>query len=146
MLFVSDKLLDDDAENLKEVFVIIDGLSVPFPVEELILRTDTSAQLKLEFIDDQTKASELIGCDVYAYMVDDDPDTESEPLIGFTVQDAVYGKIGVIRQMEDYNGNVVIQVTDGDKETLISLFPELITAVDDDAKILYIAAPDGYFE
>jgi len=147
VVLVSDQPLDDDVELLKEIFVVIDGLQVPFPVKELVLLTDTSAHVQLEFVDSQTEALELIGCQVYAASDLNIPEIEAgwEQWTGFAVHDTKYGKIGVIQKIEDYNGNIVMQVMDGKKETLISLFPELITHLDQNAKIVQITAPDGYF-
>ena len=147
VVLVSDQPLDDDAERLKEIFVVIDGLQVPFPVEELVLLTDTSAHIQLEFVDNQNEAQELVGCQAYAAsgISIQEIDTEWEQWTGFAVHDTQFGKIGVIQKIEDYNGNIVLQVMDGKKETLISLYPELITHIDQNAKILKITAPEGYF-
>jgi ribosomal 30S subunit maturation factor RimM len=144
---VSDQPLDDDAERLKEIFVVIDGLQVPFPVEELELLTDTSAHVQLEFVDNQDEALVLVGCQVYAATAHNIQEIEAgwEQWTGFAVRDTKFGKIGVIQKIEDYNGNIVMQVMDGRKETLISLYPELITRMDQNAKILQITAPEGYF-
>lgn len=148
IILVSDHASpDDELENLQEIFVMIDGLSVPFPVEEMEIQTDTSAYLKLEFIDNQNEALQLIGCEVYAEITPKERNIETglNQWVGFSVNDVVYGNIGVIRQIEDYKGNIVLQIVNGNKETLISLFPELVTNIDHTAKTLHIHAPDGYF-
>ena len=147
VVLVSDRALDDDVERLDEVFVVMDGLPVPFPVEEITLLTDRSARLQLEFVGNHDEALELVGCEVFAAVDFYEPEPEAglDQWIGYTVHDARYGKIGVIQNLEDYRGNMVMQVMDGDKETLISLYPELITRIDRHAKTLHIAAPDGYF-
>ena len=147
VVLVSDHLLDDELEQLDEVFVLIDGLQVPFPIVELTLLTDTSAYMRLEFVDDQNEALRLVGCEVYAAVASHEQEKEAglEQWIDFAVYDAQYGKIGIIRNIEDYKGNTVMQVMNGDKETLISLYPELVTNIDHHAKILRIAAPEGYF-
>ena len=149
VVLVSNQPLDDDTEHLKEVFVVIDGLQVPFPVEEFVLLTDTSAHVQLEFVSNESEANELIGCEVYAavdpYKQESKEESESEQWIGFAVHDVRYGKIGIIREIEDYKGNRVMQIMEGDRETLISLYPELVTNIDHDTKTLHITAPDGYF-
>lgn len=147
VVLVSEQELDDELENLREVFVMIDGLPVPFPVIEWELQTNTSARMYLEFVDDQNEALKLIGCEAYTEIDLQKQEAESglEAWIGFAVNDATYGNIGVIRQIDDYKGNIVLQVVDGQKETLISLFPGLVTDIDHQAKILNISLPDGYF-
>ena len=147
VVLVSDQPLDDDVEQLDEIFVVIDGLPVPFPVEDLVLLTGTSAHVQVEFVNDRDEALELVGCEVYAAIpaCTQELETECELWTGFTVHDTKFGKIGVLKQIEDYNGNMVMQVMDGDKETLISLFPEMITHIDQNEKLLLITAPEGYF-
>ena len=147
MVLVSNRTLDDDVEQLEEVFVVIDGLPVPFPLKAFDLLTDTSAHLQLEFIDNQNEARELTGCEVFSAVAFDEQEPEAgfETWIGYKVHDMQHGKIGVVQNMEDYKGNVVMQIMDGDRETLISLYPEMITRIDHHAKQLYITAPDGYF-
>jgi len=143
---VSERPLEDEAEDLDEVFVNIDGLYVPFSVKKFALLTDTSAHVQLEFVNNQNEALILTGCKVCTAIphLKKEPETGLE-WIGFTVVDSKHGKVGEIKQIEDYKGNIVIQITNGDKEILISMYPELITNINNDAKILYIAAPDGYF-
>ena len=147
VVLVSDQVLEDNLEYLDEIFVLIDGLQVPFPVEELRLLTDTSAHLKLEFVDNRNTALELVGCELYATIACHDQNTETglEQWLGFTVHDARYGKVGVILNIEDYKGNIVLQVINDDQEVLISLYPELVVRIDNHEKFLYIDAPDGYF-
>jgi 16S rRNA processing protein RimM len=148
VVLVSEQMLDDDIEHLEEVFVMLDGLQVPFPVKELTLLTDTSAHLQLEFVGTLEEALGLVGCELSANVIPHKREVEAglEQWIGFAVHDAKHGDAGIIQEIEDYNGNIVLQVMDGDRETLISLYPELVTNVDYQAKILYIAAPDGYFD
>ena len=147
VVLVSDQTLEDDLECLNELFVVIDGLQVPFPVKEFVLLTDTSAHVKLEFVDNQNEALKLAGCEVYAEVVPHKQEVEAglEQWIGFAIHDTKYGKIGIIQEFEDYNGNMVMQVMNGDKEILISLYPELVVNVDYYARTLHITAPDGYF-
>ena len=146
LVLVADNHLDDELEELNELFLIVDGLIVPFPVIDFTLLTDTSAHIKLEFVNDQT-VSKLVGCQVYTTFEPNKQEMEVgfDLWIGFSIHDSNHGKVGIIKKIEDYKGNIVIQIIDGDKETLISFYPELVIQIDDDAKILHIAAPDGYF-
>ncbi len=147
LILVSEDIPMDALAELRELFVVIDGLYVPFPIEELTLRTDTSALVKLEFVDDLTTASDLVACEVYADIIyNEQKEAGWEQWLGYTVHDAKYGNIGIIRNIEDYNGNMVLQMMDGNREILISLFPGLISNVNQKTKTLYMTAPEGYFE
>ena len=147
VVLVSEQELDDELENLREIFVMIDGLPVPFPVKEMELQTGTSARIRLEFVGSKDEALRLAGCEAYTEIDLKKQDTEAgqESWIGFAVNDAVYGNIGTIRRIDDYKGNIVLQVMDGRKETLISLYPGLVTRIDHQAGVLHITAPEGYF-
>ena len=144
---VFDKPVIDEIEELEEIYVQIDGLYIPFPVKELNLISDRSAQLRLEFVSTQDEAFMLVECKTYTAKpyFKEKTEAEIERWNGYNVIDSKYGKIGTIKKIEDYKGNIVLQIIDGDKETLISLFPDLITDVDNDTKTLYISAPEGYF-
>ena len=147
VVLVSDKPLDEELESsLKELFVMIDGLQVPFHVEKFSLVTDTSAFVQLEFVSSQNEALKIIGCETYCNVPQREQETDAEMayLIGFNVCDAKYGDVGVIQEIKDYKGNIVLQIFDGKKEILVSYYPELVSYVDNDAKILHITAPDGF--
>ncbi len=143
LLLILDQLFD--FEMLDEIFVMIDGLDVPFPLEEFDLRTDTTAVVKLEFIDTLEQASELVGREVLTDIAIEVEEPESEEWIGYTVYDVRHGEIGIIQAIEDFNGNIVMQIRRAKEEFLIAYFPELIAEVNVESKTIYINAPDGYF-
>ncbi|MDR0713138.1 MAG: hypothetical protein LBF89_02620 [Bacteroidales bacterium] len=143
LLLAAEQAADVAPEHLREVFVVVDGLKVPFPVEIFTLRTENSALVKLEFVNSADEAAELTGCDVFAEVKFRQQESEEKQWTGFAVHDAVYGRIGVIARMENFNGNRVMQIINGEKENLIPFHPELITEVDRKGKILYIHAPEG---
>ena len=147
VVLVSDQPFDENVEYLKEVFIRIDGLLVPFPVEEFDLMTGTSAFVQLGFVNNEKDTLQLMDCGMYAetISVKTEPEAEWKQWTGFAVHDTEYGNIGVIQNIENYNGNIVWQVTDGEKETLISLCPGLVSAIDHHAKTVHITAPNGYF-
>jgi len=147
VVVVSDNQFGTNIENIKEVFLLIEGILTPFFVEEFRLLTNTSAHMRLEFVDSEQNASELVGRDVHATIASQKPKVEAERMqyIGYAVHDAKHGKVGDIVDVKDYNGNVVMQIMDGKKETLISQYAGLITKICDNSKTMYIDAPDGYF-
>ena len=131
------------------LFVVIDGLHVPFRVEDFDLITNTSAHVQLGLVSCQEDAKKLVGCELFSEIAprvqEDETEANFEQWTGFTVHDTKYGKAGIVQKIENYNGNIVMQLIDGKKETLISIYPELVISSDNVAKTLYITAPDGYF-
>ncbi|MDR1672276.1 MAG: hypothetical protein LBS09_02250 [Bacteroidales bacterium] len=145
LVLICENEMDDALEQLPELFVSVDGLLVPFPVEKFTLVGDSAAHVKLEFVNTREEAAELVLCEAYADVVPLPTEAGLEQWTGFTVHDMLHGRIGVIAQIENFNGNIVLQVTDGDKETLLSFHPEIVTDIDKTCKILYINAPEGNF-
>jgi 16S rRNA processing protein RimM len=143
LVLASEQTEDEALECLTEIFVVIEGLKVPFPVENFTFRNENTALVKLEFVDSVDEAAELTGCEVFAEVELRQQEEEEKQWTGFAVHDAVHGNIGIISQIENFNGNVVMQVVHGEKENLIPLHPELITKIDRKCKILYIRAPEG---
>ncbi|MDR0815191.1 MAG: hypothetical protein LBN37_05515 [Bacteroidales bacterium] len=144
LVLLSDRILDDELENMTEIFVVIDGLRVPFPVEEFTIRTDYTALVRMEFVTSTDEATELLDCEVLADVLLQEEEAGLEQWTGYAVHDANCGNIGCIAAIEDFKGNVVMQVIQDGKETLISLYPELVTEVDISNKILHINAPEGF--
>jgi 16S rRNA processing protein RimM len=148
LFVVFDAQVSDDIEDLTNIFVLIDGLYVPYQIVEILLVTDTSAYLRLEFIENENNALEIVGCTLWTpqSFFKQKTKTEFDTWIGFEVFDLKRGKIGIIKKIENYKGNVVIQIINADKEILISFYPELLVQADIDAKVLHISALDGYFD
>ena len=64
---VSLQFDDDIFDRVDADYLVldIDGILVPFFMEEYRFRSDAVALVKFEDIDTQQRASELTGCDVY---------------------------------------------------------------------------------
>ena len=61
-------LFDDDVFDRVDadyLVLMVDGILVPFFLEEYRFRSDSNAIVKFEDIDTQDRARELTGCDVY---------------------------------------------------------------------------------
>ena len=83
MLFDDDVFDRVDADYL---ILEVDGILVPFFIDEYRFRTDSTAIVKFCDIDTQERARELTGCDVYfprALADDDDQQLSLAFLIGF---------------------------------------------------------------
>lgn len=87
-------LFDDDVFDRTDADYLvfdIDGILVPFFLEEYRFKNDSNALLKLDGIDTQEQAQELTGCDVYfpRKLADSDSDNISwAEIIGYSVIDA----------------------------------------------------------
>ena len=146
---VSFQFDDDifDTTDADYLILDIDGILVPFFMEEYRFRNDSLALVKFCDVDTQQRASELTGCDVYfpRSVADEDGDAPSlAMLVGFNIVDAFDGKVvGKIAAIEDSTQNVLFELEDG---TLIPASDELITNIDTNRQQIIMNIPQGLLE
>jgi 16S rRNA processing protein RimM len=141
--------IDETLEQLEYVFVLIDGAPVPFFIEEITFRSDTSANVKLEFVDSQEKAKQISGCTIYTErknIVDNDDGINFSLLKGVAVFDKSIGKIGTVQHIEDFGGNVVMTVDYLGREVLIPLNEELVVSFTPETNTLIMKCPKGILD
>ena len=142
-------LFDDDVfDRVDADYLIlkIDGLLVPFFIEEYRFRSDANAIMKFEDIDTQEQARELTGCEVYfpRELADGDDTITWAAIVGFDIIDNASGKsIGRIASIDDTTINILFELEDG---KLIPASEELITDVDKENKTITIDLPQGILD
>ncbi len=140
---ISDDVFDRvDAEYL---VLEIDGIMVPFFMEEYRFKTDETVLIKFEGIDTQERARELTGIDVYfphslAEQSEDDELSYAQ-LVGYSVINAADGKaVGEIAYVDEQTINIMFELTDG---TLLPASEELIQEVDTTERTVKLLIPEG---
>ncbi len=139
---VDDDIFDrTDAEYL---VLELDGIMVPFFMEEYRFKSDETALIKFEGVDTQERARELTGTDVYfptPSISSDMEDLSYAMLVGFNVIDANSGKeVGEIAFIDEQTINIMFELTDG---TLLPASEELIEGVDVENKTVTLNIPEG---
>jgi 16S rRNA processing protein RimM len=133
------------------LYLEIEGLLVPyFPDQQGIrFRTDETALLKFRWVENEFQAKEICGLQVYMkkedWIVEDDI-VSLHDLIGFKVIDKKFGVIGLIENVADYGGNLVIQLTYLSKEILIPFNENFLIRFDEDKKEIEMQCPEGIFD
>ena len=146
---VSFSFDDDVFDRVDAEYLIleVDGILVPFFMEEYRFRSDNTALVKFEDIDTQDRARELTNCDVYFLRSEADDEEEELSysfLVGFDIINDQSGqKVGKIASIDDNTLNILFELEDG---TLIPASEELITDIDKDNKTITIALPEGILE
>lgn len=138
----SDDVFDRvDAEYL---VLMVDGILVPFFIEEYRFRSEEVALVKFEDIDTMDRAAELTGCDVFfpRHLADIDNDVLTwSQIVGYYIVDVASGKvIGRIESVDESTINVLLELADG---TLIPAVDEFIDDIDHEALKLFMSLPDG---
>ena len=143
-------LFDDDVfDRIDADYLIldIDGILVPFFIEEYRFRSDTTALMKFEGIDTQERARELTGCDVYFprnLAASDDDSISWSAIVGFDIIDASTEKsIGRIASIDDSTLNILFCLEDGH---LIPASEDLITQIDQQARTITMHLPAGLLD
>ena len=143
-------LFDDDVFDRTDADYLIlrvDGILVPFFIEEYRFKSDANAIVKFDGIDTQERARELTGCDVYfprSLAEGDDGDISWSILVGFDILEAQSGKVvGRIAAIDDATMNILFELEDG---RLIPASEDLITAIDQEARTITMHIPEGLLE
>ena len=142
-------LLDDDVFDRTDadyLILDIDGILVPFFIEEYRFKTDSNALMKFDGIDTQERARELTGCDVYfpRTLADEDEAVSWAELVGYDLIDSNSGKaIGEIAAIDDTTINILFELTDG---KLTPASEELIQQIDTKRHQIEINLPEGILE
>jgi 16S rRNA processing protein RimM len=64
-------------------------------------------------------------------------------VIGFSVEDDVYGDIGIVEGVNDTTSQALFEVKKGDKQLLIPINDEIIKKVDRQSKTITVTTPEG---
>lgn len=146
---VSDDVFDRvDADCL---VLELDGILVPFFIEEYRFRSEDIALLKLEGVDTADQARELTGCSVFFLRRLADNDREEvtwAEIIGYRIIDAnTLQEVGTLTDVDDSTVNTLFNVTtkEGD-EVLLPAGEDLITAVDKAARNITMTIPEGLLD
>ena len=143
-------LFDDDVFDRVDADYLVlqvDGIFIPFFMEEYRFKSDANAIVKFEDIDTRERARDLTGCDVFFPRALSDSDGEAlswAEIIGFSLIDAATGKaIGHIASVDDSTLNILFELED---DTLVPASEELITDVDKDNRTITIELPQGLLD
>ena len=146
---VSFTFTDDifDRVDGEYLILLMDGILVPFFLEEYRFKTDTVALVKFEDIDTAEQARRLTHAEVYfpmKYMETQEEVSSWNYFIGFRVEDVHQGLLGTVTDVDESTLNVLfaIENTSGD-EILLPAHEEFILEVDHDQKILTVEVPEG---
>jgi 16S rRNA processing protein RimM len=145
LVFEEDYL--EAVASARLLFVTMDGLLVPFFVENDSLRINAStrALIKFRWIDSEKKACELTGKEVYLKNenLTNLRKPAREKLIGYQLLNARNLPVGRITDVVNYSGNRVLTVNYQSKEVLIPYNDDLVLHTDATAKTIQMTIPPG---
>ena len=147
------KLDTDEPEmytKLESVFVDFNPNLVPFFIESAQLHKSTLLRFKLEDVDTEEDADDLIGADLYLPL-DLLPKLEGSKfyfheVIGFTAIDESFGEIGTIKNVNDTTSQAIFEIEREGKEILIPIIDDFIKKLDRDQKTILLQVPEGLID
>ncbi len=125
----------------------VDGILVPFFMEEYRFRSDTVALVKFEDYDTAEQASALCGCEVFfPHSLTPEAAPQDEYtwryFTGFRLIEEEHGLLGTIDQVEDSTQNVLFQVG----ERLIPAAADFVTDIDHKGRTITMRLPAGLLD
>ena len=141
---------DISPDDLRCIVLDVDGIFVPFFIESWRDRGNERFLIKLEGVDDETKASAFSKRPIYAIANEVDFEDESDPdgmylydMIGFSLFDGE-SFIGEITEIDDTTENILFHVYTPDGGTIFVPFAEdWIESFDPEVKKIIMNLPDG---
>ncbi len=146
---VSFQFDDDvfDRTDADYLILDIDGILVPFFMEEYRFRSDALALVKFCDVDTQERASELTGSNVYfprALAEDEEGMPSLASLTGFDLVEEKDGiRVGTIATIDDSTANLLFELEDG---RLIPASDDLITDINIKERTIKMEIPEGLLE
>ena len=146
---VSFQFDDDIFDRVDADYLVldIDGILVPFFMEEYRFRSDSVCLVKFCNVDTQQRAQELTGCDVFfprALAEEGDEIPSLSMLVGFEIVNAANGKaIGRITAIDDSTANILFEMEDG---MLIPANDDLIEVINAEQQQIKMNIPQGLLE
>ena len=131
------------------LLVEIDGLLVPWFPSNVRLCTETSAFVKLDRVENEIQSRKLCGCSVFIEresFVAENIDFMLHLLTGFTLFDRKIGKIGIIEQVDDYGGNIILTIIYEDRKILIPFHENLLLRFDEEKREIELNCPKGIYD
>ena len=148
-IYITDDVFDrTDAQYL---VLEIDGILVPFFMEEYRFRSDTTVIMKFCDVDTEDGARRLTGCDVYfprEIAGESDDERSLAQIQQFTVVDAnTHKEIGKIIAIDDSTANTLLEVSTNEGDSiLIPVHDNLIANIDVKAMTVTMLLPEGLLE
>ncbi len=144
------KLDTDDPElyqNLESVFVSLGNNLVPFFIDRCRLHKSDLLRIDFEEVKTESDADRIMGCEIYLPLAMLPKLTGDKfyfhEIIGFTLIDAIHGDIGKVQSVNDSTAQALFEVLKDDKQLLIPINDEIITAVNRENKTISVTTPEG---
>ena len=137
-----------DRVDCDYLICLLDGIFVPFFIEEYRFRSDSTALVKLEGIDTAERARMFTNVEVY-FPVKHAEEAEDGELswnffVGFRMEDVRHGELGEVVEVDTTTVNTlfVVEQEDGE-ELLVPAQEEFKVEINQEKKLITVELPEG---
>ena len=137
-----------DRVDCDYLICLLDGIFVPFFIEEYRFRSDSTALVKLEGIETAERARMFTNVEVY-FPVKHAEEAEDGELswnffVGFRMEDVRHGELGEVVDVDTttVTTRVVVEQEDGE-ELLVPAQEEFIVEINQEKKLITVELPEG---
>lgn len=140
---------DDIFDRVEAEYLIclLDGILVPFFLEEYRFRSDTTALVKLEGVDTAERARMFTNIEVY-FPAKHAEAAEPEELswnffVGFRIEEVHRGELGEVTDVDTTTINTLFVVDYKGEELLIPAQEDFIVGIDQENRVITVDLPEG---
>jgi 16S rRNA processing protein RimM len=137
-------------EHLESIFVDYCNKLIPFFVEKSNLQKSNLLRVKLEEVNEEADADDLLKRDVYLPLSKlpklDGNKFYYHDVIGYKAVDVTHGEIGTIQFVNDQTMQALFFIDFNGKEIIIPVNDRFIQKVDKDEHIIYFQTPEGLID
>ena len=136
--------------NIKSLFLDINNRLIPYFIKESQLHKSNLLRIKLEDINTESEAKELIRKKVYLplnllpKLVGNT--FYYHEVLGFEIWDKDLGKVGILKGVNDQSSQALFEIERNGIEVLIPVHDEFIITIDRNKKIITVKTPPGLID
>ena len=140
---------DDIFDRVEAEYLIclLDGILVPFFLEEYRFRSDTTALVKLEGVDTAERARMFTNIEVYFPVKQAEEAGPGELswdfFVGFRMEEVHHGTLGEVTDVDTSTINTLFVVDYQGEELLVPAQEEFIIDIDQKHKVITVDLPEG---
>ena len=137
-------------EDMDSIFVDLRNNLVPFFIESSQLHKSELLRVKFEDVDTEQDADALLKSDLYLPLEFlpklDGNKFYFHEIIGFEVEDVNFGKVGIVKSVNDSTAQALFEIDRDGIEILIPMNDDFIKKVDKEKKVILLETPEGLID
>jgi 16S rRNA processing protein RimM len=147
------KLDTDEPElyqKMESVFVNLGNNLIPFLIKDSLLQKGNQLRVSFENINSEEDANSILKAGIYLPLTLLPKLTGNQfyfhEVIGFTIEDQIYGDIGTITGINDTTAQPLFEIEKGTTQILIPMIDEFIVKIDRSKNIVIVKTPEGLID